>query len=86
MLAGGLQHADNGLVGSDSHFLHDLLSVYVGAYGIESDARLRVPHLGFEKCRHESGRHLLESTTLLFVTDEFHGCRDLVHVTFQGGF
>ena len=84
-LSGSLQHADDCLVGPDSHFLRDLRSVYIGAYRVKGDARLRVSHLGFKERRHQGGSHLLERMPSLLVTDALHGFRDLVQVTFQGG-
>jgi len=81
-----LQHSDNRLVGLDSHFLHDLRSVYLGACRVKSDTRIRILHLGFDECRHERGRRLLERIPFLSVTDEFNGLCDLVHVMLQCGF
>jgi hypothetical protein len=83
-IGGRRQHSDDRFVGPDFHLLHDLRSVHVGAYGIQSDTRLCFPHLGLEKCSDESDRHLAECSTLLFFADEFDGVSDLGEMTFQG--
>jgi hypothetical protein len=68
--------------GSDSGLLRDLRSIHVGIYGVESDTGLRISHLGLKKYGDESGHHLPECSTLLFLADEFDGVSDLVHVPF----
>jgi diketogulonate reductase-like aldo/keto reductase len=63
------QHFNNRLVDPYSDLLHDLYSVHVGAHGIESDTRFRIPHLGIEECGDESCRHLPESELIDAVHD-----------------
>jgi hypothetical protein len=70
------------LIGPDSQLLHDLGSVDVGAYGVESDTRLRIPHLRLKKGGDESGHHLAECSTHLLLADEFDGLSDLGEMTF----
>jgi len=82
--AGALQHPDDCLIEPDSHLLHDLRSVHVGAYRIKSDTRLRIPHLGLKKRRDESSYHLTEWFSLLFLANEFYSFSELNEVTFQG--
>jgi hypothetical protein len=62
--------------------LGDFRPVYVGAYGIQSDTRLRIPHLGFQKCVDESSHHLTERSTVLLPAHEFDGFGHLGEVPF----
>jgi hypothetical protein len=67
-----------------SHLLRDLRSVHVGAYGIESNTRLRIPHFGLKERGDESSRYFTKCFTLLFLANEFDSCCDVGEVTFQG--
>ncbi len=53
------------LLDFDLHFLHDLRSVYVGAYGVEGDTRLRIIHLGLEECGARARACRVETFSLL---------------------
>jgi hypothetical protein len=58
-------------------------AVHIGAYGIESDARFRIAHLGVQECVAESGGHVFERITFLLTADLFKSVGDLVEVTFE---
>jgi len=81
---GGRQHPDDRLIEPGSHLLRDPRSVHVGAYRVESDTRLRVPHFGLKKCGNESSRHFSEGFTLLFLANKFDGLGDRDKMTLQG--
>jgi hypothetical protein len=83
-VAGGLQHSHDRLIESESQLLHDLGSVHVGAYGVESDTRLRIAHLGFKKCGDHSCPHLLETLPFLFAAGSFDCFDNLIEVPLQG--
>src|SRR5213080_2776511 len=60
-----------------------ILTPYVRTYRVESHTRLRIPHLGFKKCGDQSGHHLPQRSTPLFLADQFDGISDLHEVTSQ---
>jgi hypothetical protein len=67
----------------DSHLLHDLRSVHIGAHRVERDTRLRISHLGLHKCGDESSGHLPKRSALLFFADAFDSITNLGEVTPQ---
>jgi len=63
--------------------LRDLRSVHVGAYGIESNARLRIPHFGLKERGAGSSHHFTKWFTPLFLANEFDSFRDVGEVRIQ---
>jgi hypothetical protein len=84
-LAGSREHADDGLMEPGSHLLRDFRSVPFGAYGVESNTGLRVPHFGLKERGDESSRHFAKRFTRLFRANVFDSFLDPSEMTFQGG-